>query len=242
MGLSKLNEIQETRLALDQHQSAINANKDFTYEVEITVSKKVDLPPRVYVTNCHKCNYTCHDKCAIADDNDKINCWAMTDSYCTVCPGKCIWNVHYNMKYKFVIEMKKETRTYENLKKKYEDALGEKMSAEGIVEKLEEEYEAVQLNVFEMTDKMAKSLSRLQEIALRPDPLSTPGYIELLIESEKQECKPGYKKRLAELENVLEGAVIVNKVAKGEPLTDQEHKMSFLSRIKKWGLKLALIQ
>uniref|UniRef100_A0A0E9XXN8 Uncharacterized protein n=1 Tax=Anguilla anguilla TaxID=7936 RepID=A0A0E9XXN8_ANGAN len=76
-----------------------------------------------------------------------------------------------------------------------------------------------------MTDKMAKSLRRLQEIALRPDPLSTPGYIELLIESEKQECKPGYKKRVAELENVLGQAVIVNKVTKGEPLTDEERKM-----------------
>uniref|UniRef100_A0A0E9PII8 Uncharacterized protein n=1 Tax=Anguilla anguilla TaxID=7936 RepID=A0A0E9PII8_ANGAN len=34
MGLAKLNEIQETREALHQHQSAIDANKDFTYEVE----------------------------------------------------------------------------------------------------------------------------------------------------------------------------------------------------------------
>uniref|UniRef100_A0A0E9Y0P7 Uncharacterized protein n=1 Tax=Anguilla anguilla TaxID=7936 RepID=A0A0E9Y0P7_ANGAN len=85
-----------------------------------------------------------------------------------------------------------------------------------------------------MTDKMARSLRRLQEIALRPDPLSTPGYIELLIEAEKQECKPGYKKRVAELQNVLEGALIVNKVAKGEPLTDQEYKMSVGSRIKRW--------
>uniref|UniRef100_A0A0E9V4X9 Uncharacterized protein n=1 Tax=Anguilla anguilla TaxID=7936 RepID=A0A0E9V4X9_ANGAN len=85
-----------------------------------------------------------------------------------------------------------------------------------------------------MTDKMARSVHRLQEIALRPDPLSTPGYIELLIEAEMQECKPGYKKRVAELQNVLKGAVIVNKVAKGEPLTDQEHKMTVGSRIKRW--------
>uniref|UniRef100_A0A0E9Y050 Uncharacterized protein n=1 Tax=Anguilla anguilla TaxID=7936 RepID=A0A0E9Y050_ANGAN len=114
------------------------------------------------------------------------------------------------------------------------------MTAEDVVKQLEQEYEDVQFDVFEKTDKMAKSISRLQEIALRPDPLSTPGYIELLIEAEKQECKPGYKNRVAELQNVLEAAVIVNKVAKGEPLTDQEHKMGFFSRIKKWGLKLGL--
>uniref|UniRef100_A0A0E9UGH5 Uncharacterized protein n=1 Tax=Anguilla anguilla TaxID=7936 RepID=A0A0E9UGH5_ANGAN len=41
----------------------------------------------------------------------------MKNSYCTVCPGKCIWSVHHNMKYKFVIEMKREKRTYENLEK-----------------------------------------------------------------------------------------------------------------------------
>ncbi|XP_035234863.1 uncharacterized protein LOC118206358 [Anguilla anguilla] len=225
IGLAKLNEIQETRAALHRHQSAINANKDFTYEVEISVANKVDLETGVYVTNCLKCNYTCHDDCAYANDDDKINCMVMKNSYCTVCPGKCIWSVHHNMTYKIVTEMKKETRTYENLKKEYEKAQGKKMSAEEIVKQLEQEYEDVQFNVFQRTDEMARSLRRLQEIALRPDPLSTPGYIELLIEAEKQECKPGYKKRVAELENVLEGAVIVNQVAKGEPLTDQEHKM-----------------
>uniref|UniRef100_A0A0E9UR38 Uncharacterized protein n=1 Tax=Anguilla anguilla TaxID=7936 RepID=A0A0E9UR38_ANGAN len=48
------------------------------------------------------------------------------------------------------------------------------MTAEQIVKQLEKEYEDVQFDVFEMTDKMAKSISRLQEIALRPDPTVHP--------------------------------------------------------------------
>uniref|UniRef100_A0A0E9XXY7 Uncharacterized protein n=1 Tax=Anguilla anguilla TaxID=7936 RepID=A0A0E9XXY7_ANGAN len=110
MGLAKLNEIQETREALRQHQSAINAHKNFTYEVEISVPKKVTLKTGVHVTNCLKCNYTCHDDCAYANDDDKIRCSAMKNFYCTVCPGKCIWSVHHNMTYKIVTEMKKEDK------------------------------------------------------------------------------------------------------------------------------------
>ncbi|XP_026768836.1 uncharacterized protein si:ch73-170d6.2 [Pangasianodon hypophthalmus] len=221
-GLAKLDEIRMTTAALEQNQNIIKENENFEYEVEIEKSKKVDLERGRFVTNCLGCNFTCHYPCNISDDEQKHGCAAMKNGSCTVCPGQCIWNVHHNMLYRFETETVKEKRMYANLKKQFEEALGRNMTIEKIIKQLEEEYYDVQIKVLDLNDKLAKSLTRLKEIALRPDPLSTPDYIELLIESEKQTAKAGFKKRIAELEELKKRALILQKVEKGEPLTEHE--------------------
>lgn len=55
-----------------------------------------------HVTNCLQCNFTCHDDCIIADDDNKSGCAAMKDGFCTVCIKKCKWTEHKNARYKFV--------------------------------------------------------------------------------------------------------------------------------------------
>ncbi|XP_058873353.1 uncharacterized protein LOC117967698 [Acipenser ruthenus] len=198
VGLSKLDEIRETQAALEHHKNCIEANKDFEYEVEITVPRQIDIKGTgTFTTNCQKCHYTCHYPCGTADDKDKKKCSAMdSKGFCTVCPGKCAWSVHFNQKYRWVYETTKEKRTYENLKKQYDEAKRKKMSAEEIVKNLEQEFSAVKYKVLDLIEQLSKSLSRLQEIALRPNPLTTPDYIDLLIQCEEQEAKPGFKERM----------------------------------------------
>ena len=53
---------------------------------------------------------------------------------------------------------------------------------------------------------------RLDEIALKPNPLTQVEYLELLIESEKRECKPGWKQRLRYIEEAKSQAEILSKV------------------------------
>ncbi|XP_058873355.1 uncharacterized protein LOC131724722 [Acipenser ruthenus] len=226
VGLSKLDEIRETQAALERHKHCIEANKDFEYEVEITVPKQIDISGTGrFITNCQKCHYTCHYPCAIVNDKDKNKCCAMnSEGFCTVCPGNCDWSVHFNQKYRWVYETTKEKRTYEDLKKQYEDAKGKKMSAEEIVKTLEQEFSAVKYKVLGLIEQLSQSLSRLQAIALRPNPLATPDYIDLLIQSEEQEANPGFKERMQSLRQVREGAVILQKVARGENLLPEEKK------------------
>ncbi|XP_067249339.1 uncharacterized protein [Chanodichthys erythropterus] len=100
-GLTKLDEIKKTRATLEQHKADMDANKNFEYVVEVTVPKQIENNTDKYLTNCQKCHYTCHDACAYANDEDKDKCCAMKDGKCTVCPGKCDWNVHFNQKYKW---------------------------------------------------------------------------------------------------------------------------------------------
>ncbi|XDV25664.1 hypothetical protein PO909_029543 [Leuciscus waleckii] len=217
-GLTKLDEIKKTRDALDQHKTEMEANKDFEYELEVIVPKQTENTSRSYLTNCQKCHFTCHDSCIYGNDNDKEKCSAMKDGKCRVCPGKCAWNVHSNQKYKWDYVTEKRKDTYQDLKKRFEDAHGQVMSKEKIFEELEKQLELVQDIVAGLIEKSQKSLERLEEIALKPNPLSTPDYIDLMIESEKQEAKLGFQDRIQSLMEVRKNAEIISKVSTGEVL------------------------
>ncbi|XP_071346400.1 uncharacterized protein [Trachinotus anak] len=223
MGLSKLEEINTTKAALKNHETHMKENEDFQYEVEIDKSEKINLPPGQFSNNCHGCNYTCHFPCGIPKDENKRGCAAMKNGNCTVCPGKCVWSDHFNMTYRWETKRVKEKRTYQELKKKYEAAVVEKMNSEKMIKHLEVEYEQVQGKVVEMMETLTKSLQRLREIALRPDPSATPDYIDLLIQTEEHEAKPGFKQRIQELQSVREGAVILKKLSEGVGLTGKEN-------------------
>ncbi|XP_051747375.1 uncharacterized protein LOC127511058 isoform X2 [Ctenopharyngodon idella] len=219
-GLSKLDEIKKTRADLEQHKAEMDANKDFEYEVEVTVPKQIKNTTGYYLMNCQQCHFTCHDTCEIADDSERYNCVAMTDGKCRVCPGKCAWHVHFNQKYKWIYVPEKRKQIYYDLKKRFEAAHGKVTSKEKISEELEKELDIVQDTVTGLIKKSQNSLERLQEIALKPNPLSTPDYIDLMIESEEQEAKPGFKDRIQSLMDVRKKAEIISKVSTGEVLPE----------------------
>ncbi|XP_063308966.1 uncharacterized protein LOC134609256 [Pelobates fuscus] len=217
-GLIKLDEIRKTEASLKQNRELMEANKNFEFEVTVTVPVQETIPHGQFITNCQQCHFTCHDNCVYADDKDKIHCSAMTNGYCTICPKKCVWNVHFNQKYKWKYENQKEKKTYDEIKKNYEQAFGEVMTVERLFQELNKEYEIVKKAVLRLIDKSSRSLKRLREIALIPNPLSTTEYIQLMIQSEEQEAKPGFKERIQSLREVQEIAEIIEKIEKNEAL------------------------
>ncbi|KAJ1121326.1 hypothetical protein NDU88_009439 [Pleurodeles waltl] len=221
-GLIKLDELKKTQHALEQHKDEMKANQNFEYEVETHKQRKVEIQD--LITNCSTCHFTCHHPCGIRDDRAKNRCSAMRDGNCTVCPGKCAWDVHFNQAYKFEYYMEKEKKTYAELKARYESASGEVMTVEKVFEELLLEYDAVQNTVVNLIEKSSSSLRRLQEIALKPNPLATPEYIDLMIEAEERELKPGYKERIKALHEVREQAVLIHKIANNEKLLPEESK------------------
>ncbi|XP_051899675.1 uncharacterized protein LOC127585959 [Pristis pectinata] len=223
VGLTKLEELRKTQQVMNQHQIELDANKDFEYEVEITVAVQEDISGTGnYITNCQKCQFTCHYPCQIPNDDEKRGCAAMDrDGNCKVCPQKCVWSVHFNQKYRFVYKTKKEKRTYKELKEKYEKACGEKMTAQKVIETLQIELTEVRNAVLELIQQLSQSIGRLEEIALRPNPLSTPAYIDLLIQSEKEEAKSGFMERIQALGEVKKQAILIEQVANGELSIDE---------------------
>uniref|UniRef100_A0A8C4XCF5 AIG1-type G domain-containing protein n=1 Tax=Erpetoichthys calabaricus TaxID=27687 RepID=A0A8C4XCF5_ERPCA len=221
-GLTKIDEIKKIKYALEQHKAEMEANKDFEYEIDVTNPVQELNTSGMYLTNCQNCNFTCHDSCIYANDKDKDKCSAMDKKgYCKVCPGNCVWNVHFNQKYKWTYVTTKEKRTYNELKQRFEEAHGEVMTTKNIFEQLEIEFSVVQEIVFELIQKSHHCLEKLKVIALRPNPLSAPDYIDLMIESEKRECKPGFQDRIQSLMEVRQKAEIVSKMSSGDLLPEE---------------------
>uniref|UniRef100_A0A672ILA4 Septin-type G domain-containing protein n=1 Tax=Salarias fasciatus TaxID=181472 RepID=A0A672ILA4_SALFA len=218
LGLAKMEEINETEKQLKYHEAEISRNKNF--EIYVTVKKpqqEVISGTGIYLTNCQQCHFTCHYPCGIPNDDDKSGCSAMgSDGRCKQCPGKCHWSVHFNQKYKWSYEEVQEKRTIGELKQKYQKAKGEKISVEGIIHGLKAHYNQMQTEVVKLISWSANCLNRLKEIALKPNPLSTPEYIDMLIEGEKSEGKPGFKERVNALMAMKEKAEFMTKVSKGE--------------------------
>ena len=148
----------------------------------------------------------------------------MKDGKCTVCPGHCDWSVHFNQRYRWDYVKEKQVTTLKELKKKYEEATEAKISVQQLIEIQEEEVDNLEEEIRSLTDTSARCLARLKEIALRPNPLSTPEYIDLLIEGEKLECKEGYLTRIQSLEKIKGNAQIMDKVSKKELLTEREEE------------------
>ncbi|CAK6984641.1 uncharacterized protein LOC108882446, partial [Scomber scombrus] len=219
VGLAKLEEIKETSEKLKEHEAEISRNENFEFEVTIKKPVQVDNSGKGFLTNCQNCDFTCHKSCAYGNDADKYKCCAMgPDGNCKECAGKCHWSSHFNQKYKWEYKEVKEKRTAKELQEKYQKASKAKISVWDIIEKLKAEYERVQAEVVKLMERSTKCLNRLKDIALRPNPLSTPEYIDMLIEGEKSEGKTGWMQRVQALMVMREKAEFMGKVEKGERL------------------------
>nr|XP_024661730.1 uncharacterized protein LOC101476101 [Maylandia zebra]XP_024661731.1 uncharacterized protein LOC101476101 [Maylandia zebra] len=227
LGLAKLEEIKETSEKLKEYEAEISRNENFEFEVTVKKPVQEDISGSGnYITNCQQCHYTCHYPCAYANDADKRSCGAMgPDGYCTECPGKCIWNVHFNQKYKWGYEDVKEKRTIKELEEKYREATGEKMTVQKVIDKLNAEYKSLQADVVKLMERSSKCLNRLKEIALKANPLSTPEYIDMLIEGEKSEGKPGWKQRVQSLRSMKEKAETMAKIEQGKKLLRHQESL-----------------
>ncbi|XP_062284269.1 uncharacterized protein LOC133990109 [Scomber scombrus] len=220
LGLAKLEEIKETSGKLKEHEAEISRNENFEFEVTVKKPVQEDISGTGnYITNCQQCHQTCHYPCGIPNDEDKSGCCAMgPDGQCEQCPGKCHWSAHFNQKYRWDYKEVKEKRTVKELQEKYLKAAEAKTPVQALIDKLKAEYDHVQAEVVKLMEKSGKCLNRLKEIALKPNPLSTPEYIDMLIEGEKTEAKPGWKERVQALITMRERAEYLAKVDRGENL------------------------
>ena len=216
-GLAKIDELRQERQLLKDHEADIITHREFTYQVQVTKQRMIKLPTGRFTTNCLKCNFTCHDNCIYANDGDKFKCSAMSKqgekkATCKVCPKKCSWKEHVNNPYKFEIYQEMETRTSDELKAKYDSAMSDKDQVETVMKKMMTELEDMDRAVLMKIEQARETLQRLEEIALRPSHLTEVDYIDILIESEQQEARPGWSQRVKALREVREQAKILTQI------------------------------
>nr|XP_034331954.1 uncharacterized protein LOC117691037 [Crassostrea gigas] len=207
-GLSKLSELRNQLDEFQRNRNDIENNKDIAYEVEETKQIKVELKPGEHVTNCLICNITCHERCEYADDDQKKNCCVMNNGYCTFCIKKCIWSEHKNTRYVFRYKTEKVRKTYTEMKEKYEQANGVRMTHQAFIEELTRDVNHLFLCVKQKMRELERCKSRLKVIALRPDPLYTVEHLDLMILAEEIEKQPGYEQRIKVLNEFRPMALI----------------------------------
>lgn len=132
---------------------------------------------------------------------------------CRICSGQCIWSVQKNTPYIFKYVTETVTETYAEMKRRYENASGQKLTHEKYIEELLNEVEDLFDGIKTMVNEMNRCKIRLQEISMRSDPLSAVDYIELMIKSEEMEKQPGYLKRIEMLQHIKKSALVDQEVA-----------------------------
>jgi disulfide oxidoreductase YuzD len=77
------------------------------------------------------------------------------------------------------------------------------MDAEGLVTALKNDVEIQKKNIVESIDIIKEINNCLKRNALRGNPLTTPEYIRMMIDNEKNERKDGFAIRIKSLEELL---------------------------------------
>ncbi|XP_052212529.1 uncharacterized protein LOC127831592 [Dreissena polymorpha] len=212
-GLLQIDQLKKMIETFEDNQSIIKANKDFTYTTKKTQQKKSELPKGQHVTNCTPCTFTCHVNCSYPDNAQKRNCCAMDpNGYCTMCPDKCFWDKHANTPYIFTYEIIEETKTYSEMKEKYEKASGQLLTQEQLLDTMRQELEDMAETIEDMMDVVMECNQRLADIALRPNPLTMTDHVDLMIENEKNTKKEGWMERIQSLQKLKKRANILEHV------------------------------
>lgn len=235
IGLNRIEEMRQEEIVLQQHEAKIKANKDFTYQVKLVKPSYISLEGTgQHTTTCVTCNMTCHKSCAIPLDCNKSCCWAMNEfGNCRICPRQCNWSAHRNHPYLIEYKLVTETRTVEDLKQKYHKAVEGKATAEKMMRSLDESLQEVHLQVLTMIKQAQHSVGRLDEIALKPNPLTEVEYIEVLIESEKRGAKPGYQQRINYYEEAKRQAEMLSKVK------DEKESQKLMQKLSRKGMNIS---
>jgi hypothetical protein len=134
---------------------------------------------------------------------------------CNVCPGNCPVGDHTNENGKWDFKQELETKTMNDIQNAYEDAMGKKLNAEELLKSLKLEVEQLKMNILKTMEAITCCSNQLKEKALRGNPITTLEYIQMIIDDEKTNGKPGYEERIKSLEDVLERAKLTQRIILG---------------------------
>ncbi|EDR25827.1 hypothetical protein, conserved, partial [Entamoeba dispar SAW760] len=193
-GISKMSEIEQTYEQFYLNRDKVNNNQDFTFTVNVTKQVKFELEVGEYVTNCLRCNGTCHYPCYIKGDV-KDGCYCIGDNgYCNVCG--CYYTQHTGSRYRFDYITETKQQTAQEVLERYNEGKKGMASAENLLNKLEDEYYEILMDCYDKQLEIIKCINRLSSIALNDKINSSNEYLDILIKTENEEKKSGYKERV----------------------------------------------
>ena len=227
MKLIRVDELEQIKKILTENQEQMDANADF--EFEALVPKSTDISGTgQFTTNCQNCKTTCHFPCRQADDKNKSKCSVMdSNGYCMIC--KCHWTNHFNQRFRYEMVKEKVTRSSDAIRQSYQGAAKEALTNEQLLDRIEKDIEKHEKHLVELMQATYPCIQRLDEIALKPHPFSTPDYIDLMVAAEKQEHRAGYQQRIVTLQKLRKMAEITAKLIEDhDSVNSRMSKLSIL--------------
>ena len=201
--LQKLNKEEEV---LKKHEIEIDRNRNYTYEVDEQFVEVEPLEENMTAINCQICYVSCLRSRYQWKDSLLRQCWLFNKKPigCCKCPNQCQYNSHRCEKVLYIITTKKVTKTLEGLKREYENALGRKMTMEQIINESTERLDQVREQTLTFLDQAKACINKLNEIALKPESVSTEAYIDLMIEAETDKSGEDQQLRIKMLRQLKE--------------------------------------
>jgi len=241
--LNKIDEFIKTYDIINKYYDELK-NKNFYYKVKEIKSRKVPTSKYKggggnYCLICLICCHTCHPGCNIESNADKSGCSAMDQSTgkCMVCEKKCDWKMHENRDFYWEEYEEEVTKTDEYLRQKYVQKYSEKSAKEQILNGLEQEISTQNIQLMQTQEEMKNTINDLKRIALNKDLFdSAEQHIDLLIENEKFERKPGWQSRI-EAYNILKRQKIKLKEIYHGQHNDANKIRNFVKKFNKEELK-----
>ena len=214
-GIRTLSRLQEEKRILSEHSAAINANRNFKYTVAEEKRVMISMPSGYAAINCKRCNNTCTTgEEGVLRFSLSISKMFEGEGPCSQCQGNCRMSDHQLEKYRIETQSEEVEREYDGKKALYNHAVQEKREVEAIINQLQEEFNETQAVVLQFVVEMQRSAERLSEIALRKDPLQQVDYLDLLIQSEKLQERPGWKDRTKFLTETRKRAEQINRLTR----------------------------
>lgn len=118
------------------------------------------------------------------------------------------------------------TKTASDIAKRYQCALDSKEEVESVIGEMEKGIALLNVEILSKIQCAKRSITCLEKIALRPNPLTDEEYIDILIKSEETQKKEGFLDRIGALQKLKRRAQILSKL-KNEDLKDLEGDKAF---------------
>ena len=212
LGINKLRGLQQLERTYNRHAADINANRNFKFTIQEVNLVHVKLPTGTYAMKCLVCNYTCHFPCPMPKNEEK-RCVAMSNGSFRECPNKCHWSKHVSESYHFETQYKTVEKEYSDIRKRCDTAVSQSKIV-AMIKEVEEDFNNTNRIVLNVVAELQRGLTKLSEIALKKDPLQQVDFLDLLIESEKSQAKPGWQDRVKSLQKTRDEAVEINRLGK----------------------------
>ncbi|XP_078331369.1 uncharacterized protein LOC144625147 [Crassostrea virginica] len=156
-------------------------------------------------TFCILCSFICHYNCVILEINEKFNCVVMRKGCCTSCKEHCDWYFHTTLSVNYHYESVKNTKSYLDLKAKYEKLNGKSLEFVELIDILEKDKETILNRLLGNVSRIKDDKNELLGIKNSPLEWLFDDTINGMINEERKNHEAGFDVRIAmlkELKNV----------------------------------------